>query len=236
MNSGPQNARQHADWNEALARKYDRFEDWHRKSWYPISYVASKRVRDVIAYLDITSPQQKILDVGCGPGIVLGQVPQGELHGVDLSSHLVAMARERLGDRAHIKRASAEELPFDSNSFDAVFCTEVLEHTLNPDKAVAECVRVLKPGGRLVLSVPNEKVIDFLKGVIRLVGLGRLLAKGGPDGSAGRTGHEWHLHHLNGKDLCEWAGQAGAHQIRCKGSPFFFLPLHFIVVARKATL
>jgi 2-polyprenyl-3-methyl-5-hydroxy-6-metoxy-1,4-benzoquinol methylase len=236
MSTGPQNLEnisQHADWNEDLARKYDGFEDWHRKSWFPIRFVESRRVRDVLENLHISSPQHKVLDVGCGPGIVLAQIPQGELHGIDLSQHLAEMARERLGDRAEIKHANAEEIPYESDTFDAVFCTEVLEHTLHPEVVVAECVRVLKPGGHLVLSVPNEKIIDFCKGVVRFIGLGRVLSKGGPDGSEGRTGHEWHLHYLHGRDLTGWATEAGAVEARHRGSPFFFLPLHFIVTARK---
>ncbi len=229
----PQDASQHQAWNEALSRKYDGFEDWHKRSWFPIRWVERQRVRDVLGNLHLSSDQERVLDVGCGPGFVLEQVPMGELHGVDLSEHLVEMARQRLDGRAEIRHGSAEELPYESGIFDAVFCTEVLEHTLRPDVAIAECVRVLKPGGRLVLTVPNERLIDKVKALVRFLGLGSRLSKGGPDGSKGREGHEWHLHYLDGKSLAGWAEEAGAARVQQRGSPLFFLPLHFVVTARK---
>ena len=59
-----------------------------------------------------------------------------KVYGIDLSEHLVEMARQRLGERAEIRLGSAEALPYEDNRFDAVFCTEVLEHTLEPRTAV----------------------------------------------------------------------------------------------------
>ena len=50
--------------------------------------------------------------------------------------------------------ATAERLPFDEGAFDAVICSEVLEHTRDPRVVVAEASRVLKPGGRLLIAVP----------------------------------------------------------------------------------
>jgi ubiquinone/menaquinone biosynthesis C-methylase UbiE len=223
---------EHAAWNEALSKKYD-VEAFHQNSWFPIRWVESKRVREVISSLGRVDPKHLVLEVGCGPGVILDRLDQGRLHGIDLSEHSVGLARQKLGDRAEIRHGNAQELPYSDNEFDFVFCTEVLEHVVDPRTAICECFRVLRPGGRLVLSIPNEQIIDFFKGLVRKLGLGRHLKNAGPDGSEGRFGHEWHLHYLTGAQVAVWAEELGGVQVKKSGSPFFFLPLHYIVTAYK---
>jgi SAM-dependent methyltransferase len=102
----------------------------------------------------------RALDVGCGNGELLralsARVPQAALYGIDSSASRVRATRARLDDRATVIAASAEErLPFADAVFDVVFCTEVIEHVKAPVRCLAEIRRVLKPDGRLVLTVPN---------------------------------------------------------------------------------
>ena len=72
--------------------------------------------------------------------------------GVDLSENAIEMARG-IGLTAH--RVDGEDLPFDSGTFDVAIAFEVFEHLFNPHHAAGELLRVLKPGGVLLGTVPN---------------------------------------------------------------------------------
>lgn len=98
-----------------------------------------------------------VLDVGCGNGIDLG----GLAHrarcavGVDLSMAM-AMASRVSAPTSVVAQADGQALPFASGSFDACWARAVLVHTRDPQRTVREIARVLRPGGRMVLSEPDH--------------------------------------------------------------------------------
>jgi len=96
-----------------------------------------------------------ILDAGCGIGVYVAhfRAYSDNVHGVDIDPERVAEASQLL---PNIRVASAEQLPYPDNMFDVVLSHEVLEHVGDDRAAVSEAVRVLKPGGRLVVFVPNR--------------------------------------------------------------------------------
>ncbi len=100
---------------------------------------------------------KKILDVGCGEGFTLFRLETNKigeiLEGVDNSDDALAFAR-KLHPSFNTKKGDIYELPYQDNSFDLLICTEVLEHLINPDKALLELKRVTNK--YLILSVPNE--------------------------------------------------------------------------------
>ncbi len=116
-------------------------------------------------------PGQKVLDVACGVGIpslaaAKLVAPEGSLMGVDLAPGMVDLARiraQRLGlSNISFQEADAEELPFPDESFDAVLCHLGLIHFTDRTKALMEMRRVLKPEGRVALSVwstPDRTVV-----------------------------------------------------------------------------
>ena len=98
----------------------------------------------------------RLLDVACGPGLLLkasrlrGVIPSG----VDISEVAVSMAQE-LVPEADVRVANAESLPFEDRQFDLVTCIGSLERMFNREKALEEMRRVTKPGGRLCVMLRN---------------------------------------------------------------------------------
>jgi SAM-dependent methyltransferase len=97
-------------------------------------------------------PGARVLDAGCGSGRTLDDLERyGRVSGLDLSAEAVAVARERHPD---VRHGQVEAIPFDDGSFDLVTCLDVLEHTLDDRRTLAELRRVTRPGGHLLLTVP----------------------------------------------------------------------------------
>jgi ubiquinone/menaquinone biosynthesis C-methylase UbiE len=122
-----------------------------------------------------------VLDVGMGPGRLLGELAARGWtpSGVDASPGMVGRARERLPEAARrLLVGRIEMLPSDSERFDAVVATGVLEYSTDLRVALAELHRVLRPGGRAVVSVPNPRAVYSLwygRVVLRLGRLARRL-------------------------------------------------------------
>ncbi|SLM31328.1 putative SAM-dependent methyltransferase [Desulfamplus magnetovallimortis] len=91
-------------------------------------------------------PGRSILDIGCGTGRTLEPLIGHDLllTGIDPSPYMLDIAREKLGDRADIHRAFAEQLPFEDNTFHYSFFFTSLEFTEMPAKAIEEACRVTK--------------------------------------------------------------------------------------------
>lgn len=96
-----------------------------------------------------------ILDAACGDGMFRYYLsPRHAYVGVDFSARVVARALRY--HQASFFRADLNRLPFPSQSFDAVVSLQSLSHLEHPEKALAEMKRLLKPEGRLFLTVPNN--------------------------------------------------------------------------------
>jgi len=117
---------------------------------------------------------KKCLDAGCGGGrfmVALYRLGAKEVKGIDISKEAVEAANKRLlvrGYSSTAQVASILSIPFPNSYFDYVVSSGVIHHTPNPHKAFYELVRVLKPGGRLFLSVYGRGGIKwFLNDVFR---------------------------------------------------------------------
>lgn len=100
-----------------------------------------------------------VLDLGCGNGYLLEAIarrrPDLTLCGVEAAPGLVASATTRSNGRWRVLQGTALEIPFDAASFELVTMTEVFEHMKDPRAVLREVARVLRPAGRLLLTVPN---------------------------------------------------------------------------------
>ncbi len=101
-----------------------------------------------------------ILDVGCGNGVIsrhLGQLGYNVL-GIDVSDTTIQTARSLNNmDNVRFDVISAENLVAQGNTYDAVICSEVLEHLDNPSALLSVLYQSLKPNGQLIVTVPNGK-------------------------------------------------------------------------------
>jgi SAM-dependent methyltransferase len=104
----------------------------------------------------------RVLDDGCGVGVYLERLAAQSMrtHGVEFDFARSAEAARRLSQAASgrglVAQARAERLPYAAAAFDLVLSHEVLEHVPDDRGAVQEILRVLRPGGRLVLFAPNR--------------------------------------------------------------------------------
>jgi 2-polyprenyl-3-methyl-5-hydroxy-6-metoxy-1,4-benzoquinol methylase len=135
-----------------------------RRPWNPYWYIAAF-VREYYR-----NPSQRLLDFGCGPGSYAVQFAHigYEVSGFDISDGNVVAARalaERYGvaERTHFHVSTAEQLDYPSSVFDIIVGVDILHHVDIP-RALAECLRVLKPGGVAIFKEPIEvPVFDWLR-------------------------------------------------------------------------
>lgn len=108
----------------------------------------SNELYDTLASFGL-SPRDRVLDVGCGTGLASRPLIENAfaVTGVDVSDPMLAKARERYPTATWIE-GSAEALPFQPHTFDAAISAQVFHH-VDRAKAIAELVRVLKPGGTI---------------------------------------------------------------------------------------
>lgn len=138
-------------------------------------YFARKGLREAIGVLS-DQMTGRLLDVGCGSKPYQLLFPEVEYIGLDIDSDI---ARKR-GVADYFYDGSV--FPFEAGSFESVLCNQVLEHVFNPDEFLLEINRVLKHGGRLLLTVPfvwdeHEQPFDYAR--YSTFGLRALLEKSG---------------------------------------------------------
>ena len=165
------------------------------------------------AFLELIDPRGlRVLDLGCGGGYngaLLKRAGAREVVGVELHAGTAAQARKRLdavvqGDLAHLDLAQLGDEPFD-----VILASDVLEHLAQPEEVLARALTRLRPGGAVVVSLPN---------VAHVVVFANLLMKRWPRRSSGifdRT----HLRFFAKRDMVRLLEGAGLHVLRIE--PYF---------------
>ncbi len=130
------------------------YEEFQKQGKY--NYLYGDRIRKEL-YIRLIGKNETILEVGCRAGnLTQYYAPGNTVTGIDVDRNALKLFAERLGLPAHWVDVDSEPLPFPDHTFSVVVFSEVMEHLRYPQKALQEIARVLKPGGRLIGSVPNS--------------------------------------------------------------------------------
>ena len=158
-------------------------------------------------YIDERAPVagKKVLDVGCGGGILCEALAQrgASVTGIDMGEAPLQVARLH-GLESEVKveyqQITAEDMAAQHpGEFDVVTCLEMLEHVPDPSSVVAACAKLVKPGGHVFLSTINRNPKSYLFAIVGAEYILRLLPKGT---------HQ-HKKFLRPSELNRWARQAG---------------------------
>jgi ubiquinone/menaquinone biosynthesis C-methylase UbiE len=143
--------------HDALAKSYHAF-------FAAVTALATNPLFDEVRL----RPGTRLLDVASGPGALAAEASNRGARsvGVDLSPRMIELA-QRLYPTIEYREADVEHLPFPDRTFDAVVCAFGLGHFPRPERAVAECVRTLSPGGRIALSWWDDPSRQRIQGIFR---------------------------------------------------------------------
>src|SRR4051794_38992333 len=143
-----------ASWEEKAAA-YERF----------FGVIAGRVVEPLLAAASVGAGT-RVLDLATGPGWVAARAAErgAAVVGIDVAEAMIARARSAHPD-VDFRQADAHELPFADASFDAVVGNFAIMHLSRPDRAIAQCARVLLPGGRLALTAWSHPSEHRLVGV-----------------------------------------------------------------------
>ncbi|GAA1988126.1 class I SAM-dependent methyltransferase [Catenulispora subtropica] len=199
----------------------------------PATTIASGRdrtVRQISMLTEIvraTGRPMRILDVGCGDGAATAQAaracPGHEVIGMDWSAEAVKRARS-LGLTVIQGSVDAPGLPLADASVDVVVFSEIIEHLIDTDAALTELLRVLRPGGTLLLSTPN--LAAWFNRSLLLLGIQPLFSEVSLRAIHGRPGSEvvGHLHLFTRRALTSLLTTNGFHVNRIDGATYHDVP------------
>jgi 2-polyprenyl-3-methyl-5-hydroxy-6-metoxy-1,4-benzoquinol methylase len=119
-----------------------------------------KREADYLRFMTLSGqPSGRLLDVGCGGGRFLNRMKKRgwQVEGTDFDEQATRKVSARYGIKTHVGDLTQCALPADS--FDVITMSQTIEHLYDPLATLHECLRILKPGGLLVMTTPNERSI-----------------------------------------------------------------------------
>ena len=193
-----------ADQNEL-----DKFSQLAHRWWDPNSEF--KPLHEInplrLAWIDqhVQLAGKKVLDIGCGGGILSESMAQrgADVTGIDLSDKALSVAKLHLlesGQKVSYQSISAEEYAGQAGgTFDVVTCMEMLEHVPNPASTIAACSALVKPDGHVFFSTLNRNLKAYLLAVIGAEYILNMLPKGTHD----------YTKFIKPSELARWAKAVG---------------------------
>ncbi|WP_341706961.1 bifunctional 2-polyprenyl-6-hydroxyphenol methylase/3-demethylubiquinol 3-O-methyltransferase UbiG [Halopseudomonas sp.] len=163
---------------EALASRW-----WDRNSEFkPLHEINPLRTNWIDERVGLAG--KKVLDVGCGGGILAEAMAQrgAQVTGIDMGEAPLAVARLHQlesGVSVEYEQSTAEEFAEQhAGTFDVVTCLEMLEHVPDPGSVIRACARLVKPGGQVFFSTINRNPKSFLFAIVGAEYVLRMLPRG----------------------------------------------------------
>lgn len=205
--------------NDALAREHS-IDAYYAHSALPIRLIEQRRLAIIEAMLG-PSDGLDVLEIGSGGGHVLARFPKARRVALDVSTAYLATAAKNLAGHENVRfvHGEADTAGFDPASFDRVICTEVLEHTIDPDRVLAAIARLLRPDGKACITVPNDPLILSIKAAARRTPAGFLLGDRVDWG-----GDRYHLHRWHPEEFRALL-ERRFHVAELRAAPFDALPI-----------
>jgi 2-polyprenyl-6-hydroxyphenyl methylase/3-demethylubiquinone-9 3-methyltransferase len=166
---------------------------------------------------------KKVLDVGCGGGILAESMARrgAEVTGIDLAGKALRVAELHLHEsnlQISYQKVSAEDFAAQNPAaFDVVTCMELLEHVPDPGSMVDACARLVRPGGQVFFSTINRNPKAYLFAVIGAEYVLGLLPKGTHD----------YMRFIKPSELARWGRAAGLHVAEMTGMTYNPLSKHY---------
>ena len=186
---------------------------------------AHRQLKMLKALLARSAGPQVIVDIGCGDGAATGLIRElgHTVVGVDWS--MMALRAAQRHDLLLVRGAlDAPGLPLGTGSVDVVIFSEVIEHLVDTDSALDEIHRVLRPGGRVLVSTPNLAAW-YNRGLLAL-GIQPIFSEVSLRDVYGRPGSQvaGHLHMFTKRALTEFLTARGFTCERVDGAPYHDVP------------
>ncbi|GHD92473.1 class I SAM-dependent methyltransferase [Streptomyces naganishii] len=209
----------------------DGLRDFYEDPAVPVASGAPRSLRQARMLAAALGPAaagvRTVVDVGCGDGsaaaVAAPLLAGHRLVGVDWSQDALRRARTRL-PYAVRGELSGGGLPLRTACADAVLFSEVLEHLVDPDAALEEIRRVLRPGGHLMLSTPN--LAAWYNRVLLAAGVQPVFSEVSLRAIHGRPGSQvvGHLRLCTARALRQFVTAAGFEVVAVRGAPFHGVP------------
>lgn len=141
-----------------MKSKYEEKGSYHWKI-YGGRNLYTRKVNKIVSLVD---EGEKVLDVGCGDGLVSSLLAEkADVHGVDMDSKAIELAKEKTDKDILFQKADALDLPVEDKSFDVVTLVDVIEHVKDSDELISGCKELLKKEGRILVSTPLKQSKEF---------------------------------------------------------------------------
>lgn len=216
------------EWNEEMIDKYNPAE-YHANASFVVRFIEGSRRKKIIQEVHKKNPKS-VLEIGSGAGDIIGEVQAPERTGMDYSVRLLNIARDRFGDGIRWLEGDAQGLPEEiaAQKYDVVFSSEVIEHINYPEKMLEEIDKITHQDSSIIISTPNEDLINKLKVILLKLKIFDLIVPG----ISKKMDDEWHIHAFDIPLFKKFNnGRFNIEKIYAR--PFSWLPIRYIFVCSK---